>query len=135
MEAALSPKVYALLWKKYEENGIPPDSVIRHHLILDLEFNPKAVDAFIRGFRSSLGFAGLIQNGVSSESTNAEPDGGEVPESSNLFADLPPTRPPSKTEDAPMPETRQQYVRTIDIPFLLSGGLAFKLLLLQNCLK
>jgi hypothetical protein len=66
---ALSPKIHAQLWQQF--NGeLPSDATLSRHLIVEQEFNPDGVDAFIREFRDTIAFAKLT---VSDKITIAEP--------------------------------------------------------------
>jgi hypothetical protein len=72
--AALSPKIYALLWEKY--GGLPPlpsDAAIRPYLVADLGFNPNAVEEFTKNFRATIEFAKLSP-GDKLEANDREPN-------------------------------------------------------------
>lgn len=127
IEAVLTPKIFARLWKKYEQDGIPPDPVVRNHLILAFGFNPKAVGGFIKDFRASFRFAKLVHNGVSSEDADDKPgDAPNDPLSSfhDLFAGNPFASP--QAEGASMsaqPRTpAQTEKRTLDYPVARGNG-------------
>lgn len=57
-QAALTPAIYAELWKKYEGN-IPSDDSLKYHLKRDRGFPDRGADEFIRIFRATIAFAGL----------------------------------------------------------------------------
>ena len=60
--AALSPLIYKQLVDQYAEMGnVPSPESLKPELIADMGFNPKAVDAFIRDFFSSLEYAGILE--------------------------------------------------------------------------
>jgi hypothetical protein len=86
-DAALSPTIYSGLVEKYRHSGLPSDEAIGAELIADSGFNPTAVGAFLKDFRESLEYAGLLPNGVLplSRSNEATTDngasGGEQPQS------------------------------------------------------
>lgn len=65
-ETALSPETYAELFEEFRPaGGIPSAESMEHDLIIKGEFNPNAVKTFVKDFRESLIFAGLIdENGV-----------------------------------------------------------------------
>lgn len=63
VEAALNPRVYQTLWTSWDPS-LPSDSVIARHMVGELDFNPNAVDSFIKDFRSTLEFAGLLEDNV-----------------------------------------------------------------------
>ncbi|MDO8431389.1 MAG: hypothetical protein Q7S58_03165 [Candidatus Binatus sp.] len=66
-DAALLPDIYRKLVARYRTTGLPSDKSLRAELIADEGFNPKAVDAFIKDFRSSLSFAGIsVESGLDS---------------------------------------------------------------------
>jgi hypothetical protein len=89
--AALSPVVYKHLIDRYGNMGnLPSDESMRAELVADMGFNPKAVDAFVNDFVSSLQYAGLIDanrlllsNGGSG--TQAEPLENELSASMSGF--------------------------------------------------
>jgi hypothetical protein len=60
-KAALSPKVYASMWAKYQ-GSLPSDATIKTYLIVDLKFNQDVVDRVIRDFRATINFAKLSSN-------------------------------------------------------------------------
>lgn len=59
--AAITPKLHAELWQKWEAN-LPSDANIRNHLIFEREFNPASADQFIRQYRDTLAFARLAES-------------------------------------------------------------------------
>ena len=61
-EAALRPKLHKDLWEKWASN-LPSDANIEYHLLADRGFNEKTVGGFIAGYKASLDFAGLINDG------------------------------------------------------------------------
>ncbi len=62
-EAALSPAVYQRFYDQYKEKGLPSDESFEHELLLGNEFHHSAVKSFVKDFRSSLKYAGLIGEG------------------------------------------------------------------------
>jgi hypothetical protein len=74
-DAALSPSIYAKLFEKYRESGLPSDEAIGAELIADSGFNPTAVGPFLKDFRESLEYAGLLSNGVLSLSRGESESG------------------------------------------------------------
>src|SRR5437879_1101818 len=58
--AASSPPIYKEILTEFEGSGIPPDGTLRSELIAAKKFNPNAVDSFIRDFRDTLDFSGLL---------------------------------------------------------------------------
>jgi hypothetical protein len=70
-EAVLLPNIYRELFNRFKGTGFPSDQTLRAELIADYGFNPNAVDAFLKDFRSSLKLAGI------SPDTQVElPEGG-----------------------------------------------------------
>jgi hypothetical protein len=59
-DAALSPEVYRELYEQYKSTGIPSEETLRAELIADKHFNPNAVEDFIRDFKDTLVFAGIM---------------------------------------------------------------------------
>lgn len=58
-EAALLPNLHHKLWDRYQ-GDFPSDATLRHHLITAEGFSENSAAAFIRLFRESLEFAGLV---------------------------------------------------------------------------
>jgi hypothetical protein len=80
--AALGPTIHAELWKKYGDEGIPPDDAMKHHLLFDRNFNPEVVDGFIGQFKDTISFAKLdsidkIADIEGGEDKQESPPGGE----------------------------------------------------------
>lgn len=63
-DAALSPPIYRELAEQHGSTGLPADDVLEAELKTYRDFNPNAVAGFVKDFRDSLEFAGLLQNGV-----------------------------------------------------------------------
>ncbi len=87
-EAALGPAIYSELLKHFLPHGnLPADDALRPELIADWDFAPKAVGGFIKDFRDSMIFAGLMdESGILSaegvaglESMEGEQPGNEEP--------------------------------------------------------
>ena len=70
--AALGPSIHSELWKKYGDQGLPPDDVLRHHLKFDRNFNPESVDGFIARLRDTITFAGLDSSDKISDTPAAD---------------------------------------------------------------
>ena len=68
-EAALSPKLYAKLWSMWGDD-LPSDGNAVSMLVFEMEFNPDAASAVLKGYKETLSFAGNL-SGVS------VPDQGE----------------------------------------------------------
>jgi hypothetical protein len=62
-ECALWPAIYAELWEKYKEEGLPPDETIRAYLHWDRNFNPGSIDGIIADFRDTIALANLTPTG------------------------------------------------------------------------
>jgi hypothetical protein len=59
--AVLNPQIYKQLVDRFAEHGdMPSPESLKSELIADIGFNPKAVDAFISDFFSSLQYAGML---------------------------------------------------------------------------
>jgi hypothetical protein len=80
-EAVLKPEIYAELVEQYRQHGrLPSDESLRPELITDKGFNPKAVDGFLKDFRDSLEYAGLLEGNtlkLSSAATSDTDEGAE----------------------------------------------------------
>jgi hypothetical protein len=61
-EAALLPQTYKVLFDRYSETGLPSDQTLESELLLGGEFNHNVVYSFVKDFRASLRFAGLIDD-------------------------------------------------------------------------
>ena len=92
-DAVLHPALYLELFEKYRYSGLPSDEAIGAELIADRGFNPTAVGAFLKDFRESLEYAGLLSDGVLSlspigpEATETRGNGGgSEPSKVNLFS-------------------------------------------------
>ncbi|HEY3129588.1 MAG TPA: hypothetical protein VGL91_09020 [Acidobacteriota bacterium] len=60
--AAIQPVIYRKLLKRYMSVGnIPSDASLEPELIADEGFNPKSVSSFIKDFRATLEFAGILE--------------------------------------------------------------------------
>lgn len=98
--AALGPDIIRELYEQFLQHGnFPADDALRPELITDKGFSDKAVDAFIEDLRSTLIFAGLMdQNRVL---ITQEPMNGKEPESHGQISK-------SNHGDAMTPATHQQ---------------------------
>lgn len=74
-KAALMPPLFAQVWNLQTEDGLPPDDVIRHHLLWNLKFNEAAIPTFIASFRDTLTYAGLAVGDKVVGGAKAEKDG------------------------------------------------------------
>jgi hypothetical protein len=54
-----SPKIYKDIFAKWPDE-LPSDSTIAYYLQRDKNFNPKAIQSFIKDLRSSLAFVGVV---------------------------------------------------------------------------
>lgn len=80
-QSVMMPAIYSDLIREYAEHGrLPSDESLKPELTTDKGFNPKAVDGFIRDFRESLEFSGLLRDGTLclSEDIQADPQSDEV---------------------------------------------------------
>jgi len=72
-EAALSPPIYAKLWHEWGSEGdLPSHSTMAYELEHKWEFNPNAIEGFIRDFLSTIEFAGLESADTVEEETPGE---------------------------------------------------------------
>lgn len=74
-KAALTPRIYALLWKEWG-TAMPSEENVRHHLRVDLKFSDSTVDSFIRGYKDTISFAKLAE----SDKVATEDSGNEASE-------------------------------------------------------
>lgn len=65
-EAAAKPRVHANILKAHgTSEGLPPDETLRSYLLFDHDppFNSSSVDGFLRQFRNTMRFSGLVLSG------------------------------------------------------------------------
>ena len=73
IDAIKSPKIYAELLTEWNPKDLPSDQTIMAHLLRHKNFNPKAVNGFVKDFRASISFSGLDKIGNMPEAkTEAE---------------------------------------------------------------
>lgn len=63
-DAALSPPIYRELAEQHRVTGLPDDDVLESELTTYKDFNPHAVAGFVKDFKDTLEFAGLLEKGV-----------------------------------------------------------------------
>lgn len=63
-DAALSPPIYRELAEQHRDTGLPSDDVLEAELKTYRDFNPNAVTGFVKDFKDTLEFAGLLDKGV-----------------------------------------------------------------------
>jgi hypothetical protein len=82
-EAALKPAIYTDLWALWLKDGqsLPSEEAMKRYLIKEKAFNPQSVDDFIKGFKNTLNYAGLIKDGkiASSNSSSGSRDQNSAP--------------------------------------------------------
>jgi len=74
-DAALSPQIYRELVEQHIQTGLPGDEALQAELVTYKNFNPKAVEGFVKDFRATLEFAGLSDFAVLGSEEKA--DGGK----------------------------------------------------------
>jgi hypothetical protein len=106
--AALSPKLHAELWAMYGGNLPPADSAIRSFLLRHKNFNPGAVDDFIKQFRETIVFAELNENDKIPEEEDGRNTGDSVarPVKPSAWSEPLPKTPPPPPPAAPQPQRR-----------------------------
>jgi hypothetical protein len=78
--AALAPPIYRKLLEKYREAGcLPHDDTLKGELVTYEDFNPNAVDAFIKDFRATLDFAGISDFSVIEYESEMHTEESEAP--------------------------------------------------------
>lgn len=88
-KAVIKPKIYSDLLSKWDTANLPSDATIRTYLIKDKDFNVKAVDGFIKDFKSSIQYARLNELTPNEELENDSETDGEV---ENMQAPPPQTK-------------------------------------------
>lgn len=89
-DAALSPRIYKLLWDEWQQKGEPAPDVLEHNLEHELGFNRNSIDGFLSDFRANLSFARLKLKDTSATDSASVPDSSPQDEVANS---------PSVTED------------------------------------
>jgi len=87
-EAALRPQLHAALWEKYGRN-LPTERELTAYLVADEKFNKKVVSLFLKEYRETLEYAGLLEHTVARPQTEttlasvstARPSAGTTSES------------------------------------------------------
>lgn len=60
-EAALSPEVYRILYDRYATNGcLPSEETLKAEVEAEMGFNPNAIGDFVKDFKDTLGYSGLL---------------------------------------------------------------------------
>ncbi len=62
-QAALSPKIHNILWKKWGVQ-LPADDTLRHALIFDYLFNENSVSDFIKEYKDTIRYAKLTDSDI-----------------------------------------------------------------------
>ena len=77
-ESALSPKIYDDLWKEWGgDSELPSDKTMAYDLQMKWAFNRRAIDSFIRDFRTTLEFAGLLERHILGDELEQDPNKAE----------------------------------------------------------
>jgi len=123
-DAALSPPIYRELAEQHRATGLPDDDVLESELTTYKGFNPNAVAGFVKDFRDTLEFAGLLEKGVLKlEGMTTTPAQEEGKRSQHAdFSHLKDFSGP--TEQQPIPMTVRRYPLDISIPRNLRAELA-----------
>ena len=77
-DAVMSPKIYAEILANWPVDNLPSDQTLKFFLLRNKNFNPKAVDGFIKDFRDSISFSGLAKAGNMPQAVASESE--EMPE-------------------------------------------------------
>ncbi|MFL5243032.1 MAG: hypothetical protein ACJ8FY_13070 [Gemmataceae bacterium] len=112
-QAALKPEIYAEIVEQYSEHQrLPSDDALRSDLIVKKKFNPKAVTGFLKDFRDTLEYAGLLEGNTLKLSTAARDEADLSIKKRDPMTAIqePPLKNPPAKDSAP------------SITFPLSGG-------------
>jgi hypothetical protein len=113
--AALSPAIYKAIIDRYGQNGeLPSDESLKPELETDFEFNRKATEAFLTGFRESLLYAGLVDGNrllFPGEVAAAQPK-EEVQQEGNDPMELQRQAPPVIKQEQPIQKASAPQVAT-----------------------
>ena len=120
-QAALSPKMHQILWKKYgTELGSEAD--LRHQLIFDYKFNENAVSDFIKEYKDTIVYAKLTDSDTISQGTeDKDEDFSDLDEEQNMeparepLGKTPPLKPPPP-RDPKDPITLLSQALVVSIP-------------------
>lgn len=63
-QAALMPPIYNDLWERFGP-VLPSNAPMREYLVKERQFNPQSVDALLDNFRSTVEYAGLVEQALS----------------------------------------------------------------------
>jgi hypothetical protein len=117
-DAALSPKIYKILWEKWGPN-LPSDRNMEYELIRNYDFNPTSIPDFIKDFKATIEFAKPTQGGkLSPDDGESQRDGHT---SENGGHRNPPPPPHTRTGDT-MPDIQRVDAKPLDLPIPLIGG-------------
>jgi hypothetical protein len=137
-EAALHPRLYGVLWKKWGPN-LPSDDSMQFELVRgDWGFNRDAVATFIKDFKSTVAFAKLTgsdkptdepADDLDDESNDEDVNGDEMDAGRNSREGEDRSRrdsaPPRTTSASPLPSIGRDDVESLDLPIpLIEGGMA-----------
>jgi len=129
--AALSPDIHAALWTKYD-GKLPPDSVIRPYLVIELGFSDSAAKELMREFRNTIEFANLTsaEAGATLPKDEHEDASAITNESAEpsmtapvITSIEPQEHPAAPSGGSPSPSTRE---RTIQVPYSPGGWALLK---------
>ena len=73
-QAALRPKIYGELWKKYGVD-LPSDDSLTSRLILQYDFNRTIVQGFIKDYKDTIKFAEIGSGDIAPDDKGEEPNG------------------------------------------------------------
>jgi hypothetical protein len=96
-EMVLSPAIYSELVNEFRKHSrLPSDATLKSELAADWDFNPAKVDGFLKDFRDSLTYAGLLDGNDLKLSDTASEEGGEASEGNDVTETLDPPKPGEK---------------------------------------
>ena len=58
-QAAIRPKIFAELLRRWSPDNLPSDQTITHFLIKEKDFNPNAIPSFLKSFKDTIKYAKL----------------------------------------------------------------------------
>lgn len=115
---ALLPPIHKRLWERYHTD-LPSDASLKHSLIFDEGFNENTVDEFIKEYKATIEYAGLMESG-SMPSEGEEPEENPPGESAMDRPAIPTpkvhTPPPAAVPAAPTANTGGLLPVTFPLP-------------------
>ncbi len=136
-EAALRPNLHRKLWDEYQ-GTLPSDGNLRFSLLREHHFTESGAAQFIRQFKSTLDFAGLLNGGMLTpeDEDNGGAEGEELMESGTTTFEKPPGKEtlPAQTKVIQLPIAPKEWA-ALQAPFPLTEDKWTQMLAVLNAMK